>query len=71
MTELREAIGRWLEIEERSQAWLARKASMDGSYLSMILSGRRTPGPRAIRKLEGAMGLEPGTLNGLAISSQE
>ena len=52
----------WLEREQRSQAWLARKAGMDTSYVSACLNDLRRPGAKALRKLELAMGLAPGTL---------
>ena len=62
MSELSERVQGWLTEEERNQAYLARKAGIGESYLSMILSGQRKPGARALGKLEKAMGLEPGTL---------
>ena len=53
----------WLEENERSQAWLARKAGLDTTWVYLILSGRRHPGPKTLRKLEAAMGKESGTLS--------
>jgi transcriptional regulator with XRE-family HTH domain len=52
----------WLEANERSQSYLARKAALNENYLSMLLNGQRHPGPKALRKLENAMGLEAGAL---------
>ena len=60
-----ETIRDWLEREDRSQAWLTRKAGIDKNYLSAILNGLRSPGPRVLRRLDRAMGLPPGTLDGL------
>ena len=58
-----EVIRAWLEANERNQSYLARKADLDESYLSMLLNGQRHPGPRALRKLERAMGMKPGSLS--------
>jgi len=52
----------WLDQQERSQSWLARKAVMDTSYLSAILNGLRHPGPKVLGRLDKAMGLPVGTL---------
>ena len=52
----------WLEREERSQSWLSRKAGLNPNYLSAILNDIRHAGPRALGKLEKAMGMEPGAL---------
>lgn len=62
MLELKEMVRQWITFHERTQAYLARKAGLDESYVSMILNGQRKPGRRAIAKLEIAMGLPPGTL---------
>ena len=58
----------WLEREERSQSYLARKAGFNENYLSAILNDLRQPGSRVLRKLDRAMGLAPGTL--MALRSQ-
>ena len=58
----------YLDREDRSQAWLARRAGMDTHYLSAILNDLKQPGPKVLRKLDRAMGLMPGTL--MAIRSQ-
>ena len=65
-----ETIIEYLEREERSQAWLARKAGMDTHYLSAILNGLRSPGPKVLRKLDRAIGLAPGTLMALRSQTQ-
>lgn len=65
-----ESIRDWLDDADRSQAWLARKAGMDGSYLSMLLSGQRIPGLRVLMKLDRAMGLPAGTLDALRSQTQ-
>ena len=55
----------WLENNERSQAWLARKAKLDPSWLYLTLSGKRPAGNKTLRKLEHAMGMPEGTLGQL------
>lgn len=60
----------YLDREDRSQAWLARKAGMDVAYLSVILNGVRSPGPKVLRKLDKAMGLARGTLAALRSETQ-
>ena len=57
-----QAVHTWLDENERSQAWLARAARMDNTWVYLILSGKRNPGPRTLRKLEKAMGMVPETL---------
>jgi len=59
----------WLEKEERSQAYLARKARVDMNYLSAILNDLRHPGHSVLGRLDTAMGLEPGTL--LTLQAEE
>ena len=56
------AVHRWLEQERRSQAFLAREAVIDPTYLSRCLNGRVSIGERSLHKLELAMGLRTGTL---------
>lgn len=63
--EWQDVVRDWLEREERSQAWLARKAKMDLTYFSLILNDHRKAGTKILRRLEGAMGLPSGTLVGL------
>ena len=70
MTALSERVRDWLTEKERNQAYLARRAVIDESYLSMILSGQRTPGPRVLGKLEKAMGLPAGSLMALRSQTQ-
>ena len=60
----------YLDREDRSQAWLARKAGMDGHYLSAILNDLRRPGKKVLRKLDHAMGLPQGTLDALRCQTQ-
>ena len=52
----------WLENNERSQAWLARKAKLDPSWLCLTLSGKRHAGNKTLRKLERAMDMPEGKL---------
>ena len=65
-----ETILDWLDREERSQAWLARKAGMNQNYLSAILNNLRSPGSKVLHKLDRAMGLPLGTLQGLRAQTQ-
>ena len=65
---LSQVIKDWLEQHERSQAWLARKASMSDSQLNHYLAGRHKAGLKVLRRLEQAMDVEPGTL--MALRSQ-
>ena len=55
----------WLVREERSPAYLARKAHIQSTYIYSLLSGAKRPGRRTLGKLERAMGLPEGTLIGL------
>jgi DNA-binding phage protein len=57
-----EVIEQWLDANERSQAYLARKAGISAEHLNRCLSGKTRIGPRTLRKLERAMGLPLGTL---------
>ena len=57
-----EAIRDWLKANERPQVYLARKADLSENYLSMVLKGQRNPGSRTLRRLQRAMGLQPGAL---------
>ena len=56
------AVYRWLEQERRSQAFLARQADIDPTFLSRCLNDRVSIGQRSLHKLELAMGLRTGTL---------
>ncbi len=56
------AVYGWLERERRSQAFLAREAGIDSSYLSRCLNGKLRIGTRSLRRLETAMGVPSGTL---------
>jgi len=58
----KDAVREWLEREMRSQAFLAREARIDATYLSLCLNDRRNIGYRALRKLERAMGMDAGEL---------
>ena len=61
-------ISDWLLEQDRTQAWLARKADMTQTHLNLILHGKRRPSVRALRQLERAMGLQDGML--VAIQAQ-
>ena len=52
----------WLNEQDRSQAWLARKAKVDQMHLSNCLLGKVQAGIRVLSNLEDAMGMDPGTL---------
>ena len=58
----RDTVKAWLEGQQRSAAWLARRARMNETYLYSLLSGAKTPGDKALRRLEDAMEMAPGTL---------
>ena len=45
----------WLEENQRSQAYLARKAGINESYLSRSMNGKTRVGERTLRRLERAM----------------
>ena len=45
---------------------LAKKAGLDASYISLIESGRRKPGRKAILSLSAALGLPPNLFTLLA-----
>ncbi len=53
-----DAVRQWLEENERSQAWLARKAGLDASWVSQVLAGSKPAGRKTIAALERATGLE-------------
>ena len=61
----KEIVLEWLDRNERSQAYLARKAKVNIFHLNGCLRGKRECGERTLRKLEMAMGLEPDTLMAL------
>ena len=50
-TELKWIIVEWLEKEERSQAYLARKANMSEEHLSRIMNGHCEPKESTEEKL--------------------
>ncbi len=52
----------WLLANERSQAWLARKARVTPFYLNLCLHGHRQPSEKLLRRLESLMDLNPFTL---------
>ena len=52
----------WLNEQDRSQAWLARKAKVHQMHLSNCLLGKVQAGIRILSNLEDAMGMEPGIL---------
>jgi len=62
-------IRQWLTEEDRSQAWLARKAEINETYFSHVLSGRRPVSQALCTKLEDVMGYDPGYLWGLVNSN--
>ena len=52
----------WLNEQDRSQAWLARKAKVHQMHLSNCLLGKSQVGISVLSRLEDAMGMKPGTL---------
>ena len=59
----------WLFENDLRQAKLARRAHISEDHLSQCLNNHRPPGPNTLRKLERAMGLEPGSLT--AVEAKE
>lgn len=41
----------WLKDNERSQAWLARKADISPEYLNRVLNGVYEPSDKMMRKI--------------------
>ena len=41
----------WLKENERSQAWLARKADISPEYLNRVLKGVYEPSDKMMRKI--------------------
>ena len=52
----------WLSNQDRSQAWLARRAKVHPMHLSNCLLGKSQVGISVLSRLEDAMELTPGTL---------
>jgi len=52
----------WLIQNDRSQAWLARRADISESYFSFVLNGLRTVSNAYLTRLEIVMELPPETL---------
>jgi transcriptional regulator with XRE-family HTH domain len=52
----------WLEENQRTQAYLARKAGINESYLSRCLNDKTPAGERTLRRLELAMDMTVGAL---------
>ena len=59
----------WLKQNDRTQAWLARKADISESYFSFILNGYKPVSEAYLTNLEKVMGVEPHTLVGLKESA--
>lgn len=54
----REALWKRLQALNRSQAWLAREASMSHSYLSTLVNEGRAPSGPVRRRLQAALGID-------------
>lgn len=52
----RDALWRRLELLNRSQAWLAREASISPGYLSDLITEGRAPSGCVRRRLQAALG---------------
>ena len=65
-----QVVREWLREEERSQAWLCRKAGLDTSVFSRQMTGRRRISDCALRKIEDVLCLKPGTLVSLRIETE-
>ena len=61
-TPLSSTIRAWLARGQQTQSSLAYQAGISPACLSYVLTNRRPPGLRTVRKLEKAMGLHFGTL---------
>lgn len=58
-----ETISEWLKANDRSQAWLARRADLSEQHFSRLMTGKiGNPAEETLRKLEEAMGMAEGTL---------
>ncbi len=55
-------IREWLVRNERTQAWLARKADMSETQLHHLITCKHKAGPKTLRRLEVAMSLEIGSM---------
>lgn len=53
----REALWKRLQALNRSQAWLAREASISHSYLSTLVNEGRAPSGPVRRRLQAALGI--------------
>lgn len=47
----------WLYQHGRTQAWLADKIGVSSNYVTMILSGTRTPSLRVAKRLQEVTGI--------------
>ncbi len=54
----RQKVREWLEENDRSQAWLARKAGLDASWVSQVLAGKQPAGLKTLRAIEDALELD-------------
>ena len=45
----------WLKENERSQAWLARKADISPEYLNRVLRGLYEPSDKMMRKISNVI----------------
>ena len=63
----------WLRENERSQAWLARKAGVSAVHLCRCLNVSNNPSDRLLYRLEKVMGVEADSLvtlkNGVSLES--
>lgn len=59
----------WLRDQDRSQAWLAKRARVNAMHLSNVLLGKSQVGIPVLARLEDAMGMKPGDLLLLARNS--
>lgn len=57
-----EQVQEWLTKNDRTQAWLSRKAGVSAFHLNRCLQGKENASARFLAKLEIAMGLAAGTL---------
>lgn len=67
---VQDIIGDWLDREQRTQSYLARRAGISEWTISRLMLKRHTPTSPTLRKLEKAMELPAGTLQDI-VSQQK
>lgn len=68
---VQEIIADWLDREQRSQSYLARRAGISEWTVSRLMKQHHEPTHVTLRKLERAMGLKTGILQGIAAQQRQ